>query len=214
VFFIKKMEISLCRSIKMARTKKNGVEIVPKRQNRQSDTEESEEQQPKRRKVFKKNHVFYVSEWIADTDGVSGEIVEGGTLLPVKLKENIRLETKEESVERKAAYAEAKRIENEKKLEVWRTTAYPMVEIRSQAAGLNKLITYEVSPNCYLGSPPYERIVTNPQVFTSCIQVTRKNAPTDKKVYIVVGMLVELFSKPNIPVLLHSIILHQEAPHR
>jgi hypothetical protein len=214
VFFIKKMEKSHLASFSMARTKKNGVEIIHKRKITQSDTEESEEEQQKQRKVFKKNHVFYVSEWIPDTDGVSGEIVEGGTLLPVKLKENIRLETKEESVERKAVYAEAKRIENEKKLEVWRTTAFRMVEIRSQAAGLNKSISYDVSPSCYLGSPPYERIVTNPQVFTSCIQVTRKNAPTEKKVYIVVGMLVELFSKANVPVLLHSIILHQEAPHR
>ena len=89
-----------------------------------------------------------------------------------------------------------------------------MVEIRTQATGLNKSVSYEVSPDCYLGIPPYERIVKNAQVFTSCIQVTRKNAPTDKKVYIVVGMLVELFSKPDTPVLLHSIILHREAPHR
>ena len=135
----------------MARTKKNGVEIIHKRKIIQSDTEESEEEQPKQRKVFKKNHVYHVSEWVPDNDTVPGEIVEGGIPLPVKLKENIRLETPDECVERKAAYAEAKRIENEKKLEVWRTTAYPMVEIRTQATGLidNKSITYEVSPNCY-----------------------------------------------------------------
>ena len=198
----------------MARTKKNGVEIIHKRQLPQSDTEESEEEQPKQRKVFKKNHVFYVSEWIPDNDTVSGEIVEGSTTLPVQLKENIRLETVEEALERKAAYAEAKRIKHEQKLEVWRTTAFPMVEIRTQATGLNKSVSYEVSPNCYLGGVPYSRSVKNPQVFSSCIQVTRKKAPTEKKVYLVVGMLVELFSKENIPVLLHSIILHQEAPHR
>ena len=104
--------------------------------------EESEEEQSKQRKVFKKNHVYHVSEWIPDTDSVSGDIVEGGIPLPVKLKENIRLETAVECVERKAAYAVAKRIKNEKKLEVWRTTAYPMVEIRTQATGLNKSITY------------------------------------------------------------------------
>ena len=198
----------------MARTKKDGIEIIHKRKITQSETEESEEEQSKQRKVFKKNHVYHVSEWIPDTDSVSGDIVEGGIPLPVKLKENIRLETAVECVERKAAYAEAKRIENEKKLEVWRTTAYPMVEIRTQATGLNKSITYEVSPNCYLGARPYERTVKNAQVFASCIQVTRKNVATDKKVQIVVGMLVELFSKANIPVMLHSIILHQEAPHR
>ena len=198
----------------MARTKKNSVEIIHKRQLRQSDTEESEEEQPKQRKVFKKNHVFYVSEWVADNDTVSGEIVEGSTTLPGELKENIRLETVEEALERKAAYKEAKRIKHEQKLEVWRTTAYPMVEIRTQATGLNKSVSYDVSPNCYLGGVPYKRSVKNPQVFTSCIQVTRKKAPTEKKVYIVVGMLVELFSKENIPVLLHSIILHKEAPHR
>ena len=208
------MEKSHLVSVSMARTKKNGVEIIHKRKIAQSDAEESEEEQPKQRKVFKKNHVYHVSEWVPDNDTVPGEIVEGGIPLPVKLKENIRLETPDECVERKAAYAEAKRIENEKKLEVWRTTAYPMVEIRTQATGLNKSITYEVSPNCYLGSRPYERIVKNAQVFASCIQVTRKNVTTEKKVYIVVGMLVELFSKANIPVLLHSIILHQEAPHR
>ena len=138
----------------MARIKKNGVEIVQKRQISQSETEESEEEQPKRRKVFKKNHVFYVREWVPDSDAVSGEAIEGSTTLPVKLKENIRLETSEESLERKVAYAEAKRIKNEKKLEVWRTTAYPMVEIRTQATGLNKLVSYEVSLNCYLDIRP------------------------------------------------------------
>jgi hypothetical protein len=208
------MEKSHLTSVSMARTKKNGVEIIHKRKIRQSETEESEEEQQKQRKVFKKNHVYHVSEWVPDNDAVSGEAMGGGIPLPVKLKEIIRLETIEESVQRKAAYAEAKRIKHDKKLEVWRTTAYPMVEIRSQATGLNKSVSYEMSPNCFLGSPRYERIVTNPQVFTSSIQVTRKNAPTDKKVYIVVGMLVELFSKPDTPVLLHSIILHREAPHR
>ena len=97
------MEIWLDRSINMARTKKNGVEIGHKRKMTESETEESEEEQPKQRKVFKKNNVYHVSEWVPDNDTVSGEIVEGGTLLPVKLKEIIRLETIEESVERKAA---------------------------------------------------------------------------------------------------------------
>ena len=45
----------------MARTKKNGVEIIHKRRITQSETEESEEEQQKQRKVFKKNHVYHVS---------------------------------------------------------------------------------------------------------------------------------------------------------
>ena len=36
----------------------------------------------------------------------------------------------------------------------------------------------------------------------------------DIKVFVVVGMLVELFSRPDNPVLLHSIIMHERAPHR
>ena len=47
MFFIKKNEISLGRSNNMARTKKNGVEIVPKRKVTQYETEESEEEQQK-----------------------------------------------------------------------------------------------------------------------------------------------------------------------
>ena len=112
--------------------------------------------------MFKKNHVYHISEWVPDTDSVSGEAIEGSTTLPVKLKEIIRLETPEECKERKAAFAERKRIENEKRLEFWRMTVHPMIEIRPRVTGLNKSNTYEASPHCFLGSPPYERIVSNP----------------------------------------------------
>jgi len=198
----------------MARTKINGVEIIHKRNITRSESEESEEEEPKRRKVFKKNHIYHVREWIDDPDSVPGEPAEGNSTIPVKLKENIRLETPKERDERKAAFAEAKRIESEKRLKYWVETVHPIVEIRPQAVGLNKSMVYAASPNCFLGGREYRRIVSNPEVFTSCIQVTRKNLPTQKKVYLVVGMLVELFSNPISPVLLHSIIMHQEAPHR
>jgi len=195
----------------MARTKVNGVENVRKRKIHVSVEEQLEEEEPKVRKVFKKNHVYHVSEWVPDTDTVSGEPAEG---VPVKLKQIIRLETAAERQDRKAAYAEAKRMEHEKKLAFWSSTDHPMVEIRTQATGLNKVVTYAVSSNCLLGNPPYERIVKNPQVFVSCVEVTRKNATAGKKVYVVVGMVVELFSYPENPVLLHSIIMHKEDPHR
>ena len=107
-----------------------------------------------------------------------------------------------------------KRIERKKMLDFWFLTVHPMVELRTQATGLNKVVTYAVNSNCLLGNPPYERIVKNPQVFISCVEVTRKNITAGKKVYVVVGMVVELFSNPENPVLLHSIIMHEEAPHR
>ena len=87
-------------------------------------------------------------------------------------------------------FAEAKRIESEKRVKYWVETVHPIVEIRPQAVGLSKSIAYAASPNCFLGGRQYRRIVSNPEVFTSCIQVTRKNLPTEKKVYLVVGMLV------------------------
>ena len=90
-----------------------------------------------------------------------------------------------------------------------------MVEVKeTHLPSVGKKIKYAVNPNCLLGFLPYERLVKSPQVFVSCIQATRKNVSSDKKVYIVVGMLVELFSNEISPVLLHSIIMHQEAPHR
>ena len=198
----------------MARTKIGGVENVRKRKIAVSVEEQSEAEAPKKRKVFKKNHVYYVSEWVPDTDTVLGEPDEGNTTIAVQLKENIRLETPTECEERKAAYAAMKLIEREKRLDFWFLTVHPMVELRTQATGLNKVVTYAVNSNCLLGNPPYERIVKNRQVFISCVEVTRKNITAGKKVYVVVGMVVELFSNPDNPVLLHSIIMHEEAPHR
>ena len=90
-----------------------------------------------------------------------------------------------------------------------------MVEVKeTHLPSVGKKIKYAVNPNCLLGFLPYERIVKSPQVFVSCVQATRKNVSSDKKVNMVVGMLVELFSNEISPVLLHSIIMRQEAPHR
>ena len=96
----------------MARTKIGGVENVRKRKIAVSVEEQSEAEARKKRKVFKKNHVYYVSEWVPDTDTVLGEPDEGNTTIAVQLKENIRLETPTECEERKAAYAAMK---------LWRT---------------------------------------------------------------------------------------------
>ena len=192
----------------------NGVEKggprLAKRKSGGDETEESEEEEQKTRKVFKINHVYHVSEWLADPAIVSGE----PATIPVKLKEIIRLETPEECGKRRAEYAKAKSIESEKRLKFWVETDHPMVPIRPQLTGQSKSIAYAASPNCLLGTLPYERMVQNPQVFVSCIQATRKHVSSDKKVYLVVGMLVELFSNQISPVLLHSIIMHQAAPHR
>ena len=204
----------------MARTKMNGVEKggrCRKRKIVEEETEESEEEEPKTRQVFKKNYVYHVREWVPDPDTVSGEPANGTTSIPVTLKEITRLELPHERVQRKAAYAEAKRIDAEKKLEYWLKTIHPVVHLRKQRLGLNKLIQYAASTNCLLGYPSFDRIVKNPQVFVSCIQVQFKKVSAvgrDIKVFVVVGMLVELFSRPENPVLLHSIIMHQEAPHR
>jgi len=111
----------------MARTKINGVEIIHKRKITRSELEESEEEEPKTRNVFKKNHVYHVREWIDDPDSVPGEPAEGNSTIPVKLKENIRLETPKERDERKAAFAEAKRIESEKRLKYWVETVHPIL---------------------------------------------------------------------------------------
>ena len=176
--------------------------------------EESEEEQPKRRKVVKINHVYHVREWIPETEAVLGEPAAGNTNIPVKLIEITRFETPEERDERKAAYAEAKRIAVENKLKFWRDTEHPWVVIRQHHGSLGQSIKYNASRECLLGFAPYERLIKNPQVFVSCIEATEKSVPSNKKNYLVVGMLVELFSYQVTPVLLHSIIMHQESPHR
>ena len=202
----------------MARTKVNGVEKgrpgLDKRKTSEDETEKLEEEQPKRRKVIKVNQVYHVSEWVPEIEAVSGEPAKGNSTIPVKLKEITRLETPEEREERKAAYAESKRIAIAEKLKFWLETVHPWLEIRAHRPSLGQSIKYLVSPNCLLRFVPYERIVNTPQVFVSCVEVLRKNVSSDKKVYLVVGMLVELFSNTVGPVLLHSIIMHQEAPHR
>ena len=163
--------------------------------------------------MVKINHVYHVREWIPETEAVSGEPAEGNINIPVKLKEIVRLETHEESEKRKAAYADAKRIALEAKLKFWLQTEHPWLEIRPHHGSLGKSIKYDASPNCLLGIVPYERSVKSPQVFVSCIQATKKHS-SDKTAYLVVGMLVELFSYAVSPVLLHSIIMHEEVPHR
>jgi hypothetical protein len=202
----------------MARTKKGGIEYgrprLPEQKPAGEIAEESEEEQQKRRKVLKINHVYHVREWIPETEAVSGEPVAGNTNIPVKLKEITRLERPEERDERKAAYAEAKRIALEAKLKFWLQTEHPWVVIRPHHGSLGQVIKYAASRNCLLGIVPYERLIKSPQVFVSCIEATQKSVPSNKKNYLVVGMLVELFSYSVIPVLLHSIIMHQESPHR
>ena len=196
----------------------NGIEKgrprVAKRKPVGDGTEELEEEQPKTRKVFKKNHVCHVREWVPETEAVSGEPAEGNINIPVKLKEITRLETPEECEKRKAAYAEAKRMAVEKKLKFWLQTEHPWLEIRPHQGSLGQSTKYAASRNCLLGIIPYERLIKSPQVFVSCIEVTKKHSVVPKA-YLVVGMLVELFSYTVSPVLLHSIIImHQEAPHR
>ena len=202
----------------MARTRVGGVEkgrpALPKRNFPGDETGERVEEQPKTRKVIKINHVHHVVEWIPETEAVSGEPAEENSNIPVKLKEITRLETPEECEKRKAAYAEAKRMALENKLKFWLVTAHPWLEIRAHHGSLGQSIKYRASPNCYLGIPPYERHIKSPQVFVSCIEVTKKSVSPNKKNYLVVGMLVQLFSYAVSPVLLHSIIMHQEAPHR
>ena len=176
--------------------------------------EESEEEQPKRRKVVKINHVYHVREWIPENEAVSGEPAKENINIPVKLIEITRFETPEERDERKAAYAEAKRIAVENKLKFWRDTEHPWVVIRPHHGSVGQSIKYNASRECLLGFAPYERLIKNPQVFVSCIEATEKSVPSNKKNYLVVGMLVELFSYQVTPVLLHSIIMHQESPHR
>ena len=75
-------------------------------------------------------------EWVPDPDTVSGEPANGTTSIPVTLKEITRLELPHERVQRKAAYAEAKRIDAEKKLEYWLKTIHPVVHLRKQRLGL------------------------------------------------------------------------------
>ena len=202
----------------MARTRVNGVEKGRPRLAEPKPAgeiaEESEEEQPKRRKVVKINHVYHVCEWIPETEAVLGEPAAGNTNIPVKLIEITRFETPEERDERKAAYAEAKRIAVENKLKFWRDTEHPWVVIRPHHGSVGQSIKYNASRECLLGFAPYERLIKNPQVFVSCIEATEKSVPSNKKNYLVVGMLVELFSYQVTPVLLHSIIMHQESPHR
>ena len=202
----------------MARTRVGGVEkgrpALPKRNFPGDETGERVEEQPKTRKVIKINHVHHVVEWIPETEAVSGEPAEENSNIPVKLKEITRLETPEECEKRKAAYAEAKSIAREKNRKFWLETAHPWLEIRAHHGSLGQSIKYRASPNCYLGILQYQRHIKSPQVFVSCIEVTQKSVSPNKKVYLVVGMLVQLFSYAVTPVLLHSIIMHQEAPHR
>ena len=202
----------------MARTRVNGVEKGRPRLAEPKPAgeiaEESEEEQPKRRKVVKINHVHHVCEWIPDTEELSGEPAAGNTNIPVKLIEITRFETPEERDERKAAYAEAKRIAVENKLKFWRDTEHPWVVIRPHHGSVGQSIKYNASRECLLGIARYERLIKNPQVFVSCIEATQKSVPSNIKNYLVVGMLVELFSYQVTPVLLHSIIMHQESPHR
>ena len=202
----------------MARTRVNGVEYgrprLPEQKPAGEIAEESEEEQQKRRKVLKINHVYHVREWVPETEAVLGEPAAGNTNIPVKLIEITRFETPEERDERKAAYAEAKRIAVENKLKFWRDTEHPWVVIRPHHGSVGQSIKYNASRECLLGFAPYERLIKNPQVFVSCIEATEKSVPSNKKNYLVVGMLVELFSYQVTPVLLHSIIMHQESPHR
>ena len=202
----------------MPRTRVNGVEkgsdSKSPRLPEQKPAEESEEEQQKRRKVVKINHVYHVVEWIPETEAVSGEPAAGNTNIPVKLIEITRFETPQECEKRKAAYADAKRIALEAKLKFWRDTDHPWVVIRPHHGSVGQSIKYNASRECLLGFAPYERLIKNPQVFVSCIEATEKSVPSNKKNYLVVGMLVELFSYPVTPVLLHSIIMHQESPHR
>ena len=199
----------------MARTKINGVErpcTIKRSRLAQVESEESDKEEPMMKKVFKKKSLYYVRELVPDdTDILSGQPAEGNNNISVGLKEIIRLETVEEGLMRKAAYAYNKRIKEMLKADFWRNTVHPMVVVRSQVTGLNKSQQYAVCPNCYLGLKPYERSVTYPQVFVSCIEVRRRNVTGQKKVYIVIGMLVDLFSRPNMTVLLHSIIMHQDS---
>jgi len=202
----------------MARTKKGGIEYGRPRlaqpKPAEEIAEESEEEQQRRRKVLKINHVHHVREWIPETEAVLGEPAAGNTNIPVKLKEITRLERPEERDERKAAYAEAKRIAIENKLKFWRDTEHPWVVIRPHHRSLGQSTKFAASRECLLGFVPYERHIKSPQVFVSCIEATQKSVPSNKKNYLVVGMLVELFSYQVTPVLLHSIIMHQESPHR
>jgi len=202
----------------MPRTRVNGVEkgrdSKSPRLAEQKPAEESEEEQQRRRKVLKINHVHHVREWIPETEAVLGEPAAGNTNIPVKLKEITRLERPEERDERKAAYAEAKRIAIENKLKFWHDTEHPWVVIRPHHRSLGQSTKFAASRECLLGFVPYERHIKSPQVFVSCIEATEKSVPSNKKNYLVVGMLVELFSYSVIPVLLHSIIMHQESPHR
>ena len=203
----------------MARWKKGGIEYggkrLPEQKPVRDETEESDEEEPKRRKVVLINNIHHVREWIPENDPVSGEPAKENSTIPVKLKEITRLETPEEREERKAAHAEAKRIALEKKLKYWKETPHPTVVIKeTHLPSLGKKIKYRVNPNCLLGFLPYERIVISPQVFVSCVELTRKNVSSDKKVYVCVGMLVKLSSSEISPVLLHSIIMRQEAPNR
>ena len=202
----------------MVRTRVNGVEKGRPRLAEPKPAgeiaEESEEEQPKRRKVVKINHVYHVVEWIPETEAVLGEPAAGNTNIPVKLIEITRFETPEERDERKAAYAEAKRIAVENKLKFWRDTEHPWVVIRPHHGSLGQSSKYAASRECLLGIVPYERHIKSPQVFVSCIEATQKSVPSNIKNYLVVGMLVELFSYQVTPVLLHSIIMHQESPHR
>ena len=203
----------------MARMRMNGVEYggkrLPEQKPVEDETTESEEEEPKRRKVVRINNIHHVREWIPENDPVSGEPANENSTIPVKLKEITRLETPEEREERKAAHAEAKRLALKKKLKYWVETPHPTVVIKeTHLPSLGKKIKYRVNPNCLLGFLPYERIVISPQVFVSCVELTRKNVSSDKKVYVCVGMLVRLFSSAISPVLLHSIIMRQEAPHR
>ena len=162
------------------------MNISRKRMRGESDTDESEEEDPKKRKVFKKNNVYYVTEWVADDDELLGESANGNNSVPGELKEITRFEKPEEAEQRRAAWAIRKERKREAKLEFWKAAHLTMVEIRSQTTGLNKVVAYGMNPQCLLGFVDYQREMTNPKVFTSCVEVKRKKASSDKKVYLVV----------------------------
>ena len=144
----------------MARTRVNGVEKGRPRLAEPKPAgeiaKESEEEQQKKRKVLKINHVYHVREWIPENEAVSGEPAKENSTIPVKLKEITRLETPEECEKRKAAYVEAKRIALEAKLNFWLQTEHPWVVIRQHHASLGQSIKYNASRECLLGFVPYE----------------------------------------------------------
>ena len=177
--------------------------------NKRSRTEDVVTQSvPKKKSNFVKiNGLYYVREVVLATESAAGAA-------PVKEKEMLRLETGEEAEIRKAAWKEQKLIAKNEKLKYWKETAHSWFQVREKEKGFSRSILYSVNTNYLLGFVRYERKVVNPQAYTSCIEVYRKNLVTEKKVHLVVGMLLQLFSRPDQVVLLHSIIISPESPYR